>query len=90
MAQKERKKAKKKYIFGSHTNPSQIFSLSLCRPRGMKVDYLEKYFGFDIRDLDRRLWAPGPEAFAAYLDENSDSWCEKIQLLSANPSKTSP
>ena len=75
MAQKERKKAKKIYIFWfTYKSQSNIFTVTMyIIPRGHKVDYLEKYFELDIRDLDRRLWASCPEAFAAYLDENRGS-----------------
>jgi hypothetical protein len=58
---------------------------SLCIPRGHWLDYLEYDFELDIRDLDQWLRAPRPEAFATTLEENSDLWCEIIQLLGPNP-----
>ena len=41
-----------------------------CIPCAPYLDYRHKYFELDIRNLDRWLRTPRPQAFAAYLDEN--------------------
>ena len=63
---------------------------SLCRPRGNWLDYLEKYFELDIRDLDQWLGALRPQAFAAALDENPRAKHPVIHQTCAFPPFTPP
>ena len=49
-------------------------------PRAHWVDYLNKHFEFDIRNLDPFIGGQPPGTFATALVENLDLWCEITQL----------
>jgi hypothetical protein len=54
-------------------------------PRGHWVGYLENNFELDVRNPDKWLRKPLPNALATALDENPGLWGEVIQLLAAKP-----
>ena len=95
MAQEERKKAKKIYIFGSHTNPSQFFDVIMPKTEGFYA--LRSVFGSPAKlfnifawNFDLRLRAQRPEAITHAFSYKEGVARPRIHEKAANRRFTPP